>query len=132
MKKIFLFLILLSCFACTTAYAQQERFNLKSLNCETATAGITTATTTLVLDGTASKSIVIYKVYLQNVGSEATTVEFQEEDGAKFYQVKLTENMPAVFGVVNKVKKFAVDKGLNIITDATGDIRWTVCYGLEK
>ena len=128
MKKLLILILLIP----SICLAAPERFNFEPITCVNDLAtGITTATTTLVVDGTASKELVLYKVYLQNIGATTTLVTLAEESGAAFYSVHLVENQPASFTTSNKVLKFATDKGLNITTDAAGDIRWTVCIGLE-
>lgn len=128
MKKLLLLLTLFP----TLLLAQPERFNLKDATCVISTSNITTATTTLAVDGTTGKEMVIYEVLLQNLSATAVLVQLQEEDGDKFHQIKLYEKMPYPFSLGVKVKKLAEGKGLNIVTDDAGDIIWTVCYGLEK
>jgi len=131
MKKILLLLVLL--LVPVLSFAQVERFQLSPAICVSDEGtGITTATTLLAVDGVADKQIVVYKIYVQNIGATTSLVTLGEEDGDAFYSNNLLENQPAVFTLNNKIIKLAEAKGIEITSSATGDIRWTVCYGLEQ
>lgn len=92
--------------------------------------GITTATTTLVLDGTVGRIIEVKELYAQNIGSTTCLVQFKEESGAMLYEANLEENMPFCRKFDSDSIQLTEGQGVQIVTSATGDIRWTVGYRL--
>lgn len=93
--------------------------------------GITTATTTaLIAAPGATKRIIVLDLWLQNLGATDTICQLAEESGNILYEVKLEEKMPFSKTFYPKCLRLALNKALNLITSATGDIRWTVGYEL--
>lgn len=90
--------------------------------------GITTATTTELVAATADQSILTYRVFLQNISSTAVLCQLKEEDGTILFEQNLAENQPVIFGFANKFIQLTENKALQLVTSATGDIRWTVGY----
>ncbi len=130
MKKLFLLLLLLP--SLLLAQNQPPTFGFSPMTCTSSEGtGITTATTTEIVAGTSQRRTLLFKAYLQNISSTATLVQLKVEDGAILFEQKLDENQPAVFSVGNKYVQTTKGKGLELVTDATGDIRYSVCYNVE-
>lgn len=128
-----IFLILITLLFCQPVLAQMDRFNLTPATCVSDDdSPLNTDGTHVIVAGVADKSIVVYKIFLQNFSAVKTKVSVSQEDSGSFWVSQLDEGQPAIFSLGDKVYKLDEDKNLEFYLDVdASEIAYTVCYGLE-